>query len=323
MDKYILGFALLSMFSVIYLRLAEYFNIIDKPNERSSHTVPIIRGGGVLFLIAVWIFFFIADFQYPYLVFGVSLIGGISFIDDLKTLSSKIRLPFQFFAIFLILAQVGLFSSAWWMIGILSVLGVGFINIYNFMDGINGITGLYSLAVLSGFYAINMHEPIVNSDLLIYIALSLLVFGYYNFRKKARFFAGDVGSISIAIVFFFLGAAFINELSSPLILLLVIVYAADAISTVFYRIFIGESITEAHRHHIYQKLVDIFGITHLKISIGYAFLQVLINYIVYKSYDFPRSAQYKIFFGIILFFEILYLILFLVLNKRKHTLSKL
>ena len=321
MKYYIIIFTLLILFSVLYLKLAEYFNIIDKPNQRSSHTIPTIRGGGILFLIALWLFFLSSNFEYPYLVLGTTLVGGISFIDDLKTLSSRLRLPFQFLAILLILIQVGLLGIPWWIISILVIIGVGFINIYNFMDGINGITGLYSLSVLLGFYLINTNEQIVHPNLLIYLALSLLVFGYYNFRRKARFFAGDIGSISIAVIFYFMGCLFIYELEAPIILLLIVVYGTDAVLTVVYRKSIGEHIMEPHRHHIYQKLIDFYKIPHLLISIGYTILQLMVNYVVYKSYSSSHIVQYSILLAVFVFFIFLYIGLFFLIKNKKARIN--
>lgn len=141
MTTYIIITSFLIIASLVYLKLAEHFNIVDKPNERSSHTIPTIRGGGILFLGALWLYFISSGFQYPYLILGATLIGGISFIDDLKTLSSKLRLPFQFFAIALVLIEIGMLTDSWWLLVLVLIIGVGFINIYNFMDGINGITG--------------------------------------------------------------------------------------------------------------------------------------------------------------------------------------
>jgi UDP-N-acetylmuramyl pentapeptide phosphotransferase/UDP-N-acetylglucosamine-1-phosphate transferase len=141
------------------------------------------------------------------------------------TLSAKIRFPFQFIAVFLVLYQVGVPLSPLYL-SLLSVLyviiGIGTINMFNFMDGINGITGIYSLAVLSGLFFINANEHLVHDDLIIFPAISLLIFGFYNFRKKALFFAGDIGSIAIGVLIFFIGFLFTIKLSSPLILFVVI-----------------------------------------------------------------------------------------------------
>ena len=105
---YLIIFIILAIASFVYLKLAVKFKIIDKPNERSSHKKITVRGGGIIFPIATLLFFFLNDFQYPFFVLGVFFIAIVSFLDDIYTLSSKIRFPFQFLAVYLILCEVGL-----------------------------------------------------------------------------------------------------------------------------------------------------------------------------------------------------------------------
>lgn len=292
--KYFIITIILILSSIIYLKIADKLNIIDKPNHRSSHTTSTIRGGGILFYIAVLINFIISGFQYPYFVVGISLIAGVSFIDDIITLSSNVRLPFQFLTIGLCLFQIGYSIDDLLIIIPLLIAGVGFINIYNFMDGINGITGLYSIVTLILFYFINLKENIIDDNLMLYVLLSVFVFGFYNFRKKARMFSGDIGSISIAVLLFFIGVYFIKELKSPLLILSMLLYGTDSILTLVYRKSIGEKITEPHRKHIYQKMVHIIKASHLKISFFYAFLQLLVNIAIYFYYKDSMKIQLSI-----------------------------
>ena len=317
MEKHLLVLIVLIISSFIYLKLAVRFNIIDKPNKRSSHTNPTIRGGGILFVIAIILFFLLNNFQYPYFFLGVIAISIISFLDDIYTLSSKIRFPFQFIAVYLVLLQVGLPFAPIYQFGIYLIIGIAIINMFNFMDGINGITGIYSLAVLSGLFFINNNEHLVNEDLIIFSIISILVFGFYNFKKKAIFFAGDIGSISIGMLIFFIGFLFAIKLSSPLILLLVIVYGADSGCTLLYRkLFTDESIFDPHRHHIYQKIVDVYKMPHLKVSIGYAFVQVLINCVIYFTYRLELQVQFILFFVLISFFIFCYVLLFNIIKNK-------
>tara|TARA_R110002051_G_scaffold1526_1_gene8512 strand:- start:27 stop:1019 length:993 start_codon:yes stop_codon:yes gene_type:complete len=319
MENYSLVALLLIVISYGYLKLAIKFKIIDKPNERSSHTKTTVRGGGIIFTIAILLFFLLNDFKYPYFCLGVVLISIISFLDDIYTLSSKIRFPFQFLAVFLILLEVGLPFTPMYIFIFAFTFGIGMINMFNFMDGINGITGLYSLATLSGFLLINLNEQIIDSEVLIYPIISILIFGFYNFRKKALFFAGDIGSITIGILVFFLGLYFVYSLKSPLIVLFIIVYGADAGITLVYRIFFTkENVLDAHRHHLYQKLVDLKKISHLKVSLLYAVIQVIVNLIILKSYILDIQTQIFIFFGLVSLFIFSYLFLFNKL-KKMHT----
>tara|TARA_R110002072_G_scaffold289873_2_gene457211 strand:- start:7445 stop:8413 length:969 start_codon:yes stop_codon:yes gene_type:complete len=319
MEKYLLVLIILIICAFLYLKLAVKFKIIDKPNQRSSHKKITVRGGGIIFSTAILLFFFLNDYQYPYFVLGVFLISVISFLDDIYTLSSKIRFPFQILAIFLILYQVDLPFFPFYLFFIYFIFGIGVINMFNFMDGINGLTGLYSLSVLFGYYFINNQEGIINPELIIYSALSILVFGFFNFRKKAIFFAGDIGSITIGMLIFFLGFFLSYKLSSPLMLMIVLVYGADAGCTLLYRKFYTkESIFDAHRQHIYQKLVDYYKISHLKVSIGYATIQILINFIIFKTYKLDLITQSLLFIGLTLIFTALYIVFFKMLKKKKN-----
>lgn len=317
MEKNLIVLCILIVASFVYLKLANKFNIVDKPNERSSHTKVTIRGGGIIFPIAILLFFFLNDFQYPFFVLGLFLIAFVSFLDDIYTLSSRVRFPFQIIAISLILFQAAFPVFPLYYSVLCLVLGVAVINMFNFMDGINGITGMYSLAVLSGMYFINLNEAIVHTDLIVFSGLSLLVFGFYNFRKKALFFAGDIGSIAIGMLLFFIGFLFVLKLQSPIFLLLILVYGVDTALTMLYRIvYTKESVLDPHRHHVYQKLVDVSKISHLKVSMGYAVLQLVVNFTILKTYKLELSTQLIVFFGVIVLFIILYIFLFRLLAKK-------
>jgi UDP-GlcNAc:undecaprenyl-phosphate/decaprenyl-phosphate GlcNAc-1-phosphate transferase len=311
MKIYILVSITLAVLSFVYLKLAYKFKIIDKPNERGSHTKITVRGGGIIFPIAILLFFFMNDYQYPYFVLGVFLVSLISFLDDIYTLSVEIRFPFQLIAVFLVLYQLGVPLSPIYFSVIYIVLGIGIMNMFNFMDGINGITCIYSIVVLSGLFFINLNEDIVHEDLIIFSAISLLIFGFYNFRKTALFFAGDIGSIIMGLLIFFMGLLFAIKLTAPLIILLVIVYGADAGCTFLYRKFYtNENIFYPHKHHIYQKLVDVKKISHLKVSVSYAAIQLLMNVILYNTYQLGLQTQWLMLLGAIAFFILLYVFLF-------------
>jgi len=147
---------------------------------------------------------------------------------------------------------------------------------------------------LIGFYVLNTELNVVDNDLIIYSIISLLVFWYYNFRKKARFFAGDIGSITIAMIILFIGVSLIIKSNSPLIIFTVVVYGADTMYTILYWIFIKEKLSEVHRHHIYQKLVHVLKLPHLTVSLLYAFLQLMVNIIIYHRYNSDMTLQYTV-----------------------------
>lgn len=306
--------------SIAYLKIADRFNIIDKPNHRSSHTQITIRGGGVLFYIGLLIFFISSGFEYPYLFLGVSLIAGLSFVDDLKPLPPGLRLPFQFMAAVLVLVEIGQVFPLLGM-ALLLIVAVGFINAFNFMDGINGITGFYTLAVF-GFlsYFNTFIEEFIHPDLLLFILMSVLVFGFYNFRKKALFFAGDVGSISLAVIFLFVVLSFYDHFRAPVAVLLVSVYGADSVMTIIRRIFMKEKITEAHRHHLYQLFVDSQKHSHIATSFYYFIIQLVMCGVVYFSYKSSVEFQIVISIASLLTLAAIYLLLFRYFLNLRRTL---
>jgi len=271
----------LFILELAYFKIADHFNIIDKPNSRSSHTTITLRGGGIIFLMAALLWFIFYGFIYPYFITGLFLIALISFLDDLITLNNKIRLSVHLLAVLLMFYQWGLFDLAWYWIPLALVFVIGTINAYNFMDGINGITGSYSLLAISTLYYIN--EKIVSftsSDFLIIIGLSLIVFNFFNFRKKAKCFAGDVGSVSIAFIIVFLIGQLILKTQNFVYILLLLVYGLDAVITIGFRLIRKENIFEAHRSHFYQYLANERKWSHLMVSGLYFLMQLVVNAIV-------------------------------------------
>ncbi|QCX38830.1 UDP-GlcNAc--UDP-phosphate GlcNAc-1-phosphate transferase [Aureibaculum algae] len=291
---YTIVFIILFVLAFIYLKVADHFNIIDKPNQRSSHVEPTIRGGGIIFYLAIVIFYITSNFEYTPFFLAVSLIAAVSFIDDLIMLSPKIRLIAHFSTAFLLIWQLGLLTSPFWLLILIPIVIVGFFNLYNFMDGLNGMTGLYSIIVLSGFLWINIKEEIVANNLIVFVLLSLVVFGFLNFRKKAKWFAGDIGSMTLATLIFFLGAKFMIALNAPIIILIIVIYGIDASFTIFLRMSRKEKISEAHRHHLYQKFVDVSKWSHLKVSSFYAILQLLIVIVILYTYKTSWTIQFSL-----------------------------
>lgn len=268
----------LFILEIVYFKIADHFNIIDKPNARSSHQTITLRGGGIIFSLAALIFFFAFRFQYPYFIIGLFLISLISFLDDIFTLNNKIRLGIHLLAVVLMFYQWQLFSLSWYWIPVALIFVIGTINAYNFMDGINGITGGYSLLAIATLYYIN--ESVISftsSDLLITIGLSLLVFNFFNFRKKAKCFAGDVGSVSIAFIIVFLIGQLVIKTQNFNYILLLLLYGLDAVVTITFRVIRKENIFEAHRSHFYQFLSNEKKYPHLLVVSIYMFIQLIIN----------------------------------------------
>ena len=286
---YILYFILLLALELAYFKLADKFNIIDKPNERSSHTTITLRGGGVIFYLGILLYFIVSGFQYPWFVLGLTLISAISFADDIKPQSSKIRLIIHFSAMVLIFYQWQLFNLPWYFTLIALIICTGIINAYNFMDGINGITATYSLVIaLTLLYVNTYHISFVDSQMIYILILSLLVFLFFNFRKKAKCFAGDIGAVSIAFILLFLLGMLMLQTNNFSYIIFLIVYGVDTVLTIIHRIILKENIFEAHRKHAYQILSNELKLPHLLVSFFYAVLQLIINvgYFIFQSYAY-------------------------------------
>jgi UDP-N-acetylmuramyl pentapeptide phosphotransferase/UDP-N-acetylglucosamine-1-phosphate transferase len=269
---------------LLYFKIADHFSIIDKPNERSSHKKITLRGGGIIFYFGAILFFLLNDFQYPFFVAGLTLIAAISFADDISPLSSKLRLPIHFTAMALMFYEWGLFSQPWYYIAIGFIFSVGIINAYNFMDGINGITGAYSISVLLALLFVNLKiNHFIDNELIYFSLIAVMVFNYFNFRKKARCFAGDVGSVTIAFLLVFLLGKLIIQTGHFSYIFFLSVYGVDSVLTIIHRIKLKENIFEAHRKHAYQIMANELKIPHLFVSLFYGILQLIISTITIIS----------------------------------------
>ena len=280
MITYIIIFILLLIAELLYFRIADKFNIIDKPNERSSHSTFVLRGGGIIFLFGIWIWSAFFGFQYPWFLAGLTLVAGISFVDDIHSLPDSVRLIAQFAAAAISFYQLGILHwSMWWIILLALIVYVGATNVINFMDGINGITAGYSLAVLIPLALVNINGVFVEQSLIISTILASLVFCIFNFRPKgkAKCFAGDVGSIGIAFIILFLLGNVMIRTTDITWLIFLLVYGVDGCLTIVHRIMLHENLGEAHRKHAYQIMANELKVGHVKVSLLYTVMQLVIS----------------------------------------------
>lgn len=274
----VLGIVLINL----YFFVAKKFEILDKPNKRSSHLEPTLRGGGILFpllfivmsLYQHWVYW--NDIDVWFLV-GLFLIAGISFWDDVKTLSPVIRVLMHVIAVGLMFWQTGILHFHFFTILIAFILVIGSINAYNFMDGINGITGLYSMVVVGTLYYL---MPNLGLE---YVLMALMIFGFYNFRKKAICFSGDVGSMSLAFIVAFGICKLLVDTGNLKWILLLGVYGIDAVVTILFRLSRKENIFKPHRTHLYQYWANERKMSHLSISMIYAITQLTLNVVVINN----------------------------------------
>ena len=277
---YVIIAVILLAAELIYFRIADRLNIIDKPNQRSSHSSIVLRGGGIIFVLGLWIWAAFFGFQNIWFLIAVTLVAGISFIDDIHSLPDSVRLVAQFAAMALMFYQLDILHwNMWWIILIAMIVCVGASNIINFMDGINGITGAYALASLIPLFLLNKKIGFTDESLILVVALADLVFCCFNFRPKgkAKCFAGDVGSIGVAYILLFLIGSLILATGDVTYLIFLLVYGVDGCLTIVHRILLHENLGEAHRKHAYQLMANELRIGHVKVTSFYALLQLAVS----------------------------------------------
>lgn len=290
-----------------YFRIADKCNIIDKPNERSSHSTIVLRGGGIIFSISILVWMVwqmvlgnwgLVQEYLPFII-GLVLICGISFWDDVHSLPDSVRLVVQFVATGLmfwgLMGQGAWFVELAWywkvIIGLVAlIVFVGATDVINFMDGINGITAGYSLAVLVPLFLANRIGGFIEESFLVVAIIGVLVFSFFNFRPKgkAKCFAGDVGSIGIAFIMLFAIGRLIMQTGDVTWLVFLLVYGIDGCCTIVHRIMLHENLGEAHRKHAYQLMANELGMSHVVVSLLYFGLQLVISLVM--IYLVPASV---------------------------------
>lgn len=320
---YVFLLLILFLCEVFYFKIGDKFNIIDRPNHRSSHTQPTIRGGGIIFSIAA--LFYLIKYPEDYLfVLAIVFVSIVSFVDDIKSLSSKLRLCVQLLAMLFICYYLNIFDLfPLWVIMGGAIVFVGIVNAYNFMDGINGITGVYSLVVLLALQIINYKLPnlFINPDFIWFPIIALGVFLFFNFRKQARCFAGDIGSISMAFWILIVIIKLIITTNNLIWILLLSVYGVDTVCTICHRLFLKQNIFEAHRMHYYQILANEKKMDHRLVSLIYGVLQVIVSVAVVFFYDEKLQFIFT-FFIIIIPLVIIYVTKFLLCPKKVEQMEE-
>jgi UDP-N-acetylmuramyl pentapeptide phosphotransferase/UDP-N-acetylglucosamine-1-phosphate transferase len=298
------------------MKVADFYNIVDQPNNRSSHSEPVIRGGGIVFVFGLLLWSGFNQFAFPYLIISVLGAAGISFMDDIKDIPSIYRFGVQFMSAVFLLFQFEAVHLSWYLLPLL-ILIIGIQNVFNFMDGINGLTGFYSLSVFLPFLCTEKNDLLI--ELFFVLCISTVVFLFYNARKKAKCFAGDIGSISISLMVIFVIFQRILKTDNYIYIFTLVVYGVDSGITILQRLVKRENIFAAHRKHLYQYLVNEFKFPHIHVSLTYGFLQLIFNlFLVFMMPSFVTLT----FVAIV--FVLLYILLkYLLYNKYNENLKNL
>lgn len=299
---YIIIAVVLLAAELIYFRIADKCNIIDKPNERSSHSTIVLRGGGIIFAISIFVWMIlqmvngewltVQDYL-PFMV-GLLMVAGVSFVDDIHSLPDSLRIVVQIASILLMFWSINLglgfmVQGSWFWQVLIAVVAlffcVGATNIINFMDGINGITAAYALAMLVPMLMLDVRgqmedvEGFIEPSYLTVAIIGVLVFSLFNFRPKgkAKCFAGDVGSIGIAFIILFALGKLMLVTKDVTWIVFFLVYGIDGSMTIFHRIMLHENLGQAHRKHAYQLMANELKMSHVTVSLLYMVMQLVVS----------------------------------------------
>ena len=289
---YLIIAVLLVVAELVYFKIADKCNVIDKPNERSSHSTIVLRGGGLIFTLSMiaWAVLMVVQGQdisgyLPFLV-GLLMVAGVSFWDDIHSLPDSLRMTVQILAYLLMFWSMGIMQwNMWWVVPIALFFCVGATNIINFMDGINGITAAYALAMLVLLLMLDVGGQMedvagfIEPSYLIVAIIGVLVFGLFNFRPKgkAKCFAGDVGSIGIAFIILFALGRLMLATQDVTYAVFFLVYGADGSLTILHRIMLHENLGQAHRKHAYQLMANELKMSHVTVSLLYMAMQLVVS----------------------------------------------
>jgi len=260
------------LLTVMIRHIARKKELLDIPNERSSHTTPTPRGGGLAIVITFYgalLYFLIEQKIDPELFWGLMSavpIVLVSLVDDVVSLHAKTRLAVQSIAALLALYALRdhlvldfyLFRlEGYATVPILFLAIIWLTNLYNFLDGIDGYAGAEAVFVAWGSY---LFFP---SELLLVLGFSVLGFLLFNWQK-ASIFMGDVGSAFLGFVFAVFAIYFSDKPGALWIWLVLLgLFWFDATLTLYRRYKRGEKLLKAHKNHAYQRIVQA-GFSHQK-----------------------------------------------------------
>jgi len=276
-----------------FIPLARRYRLFDKPNQRSSHSQPTPRGGGLAIVASVFISCVLLQYYYPVFSDGFGwhtkvllvcalLIAVISFVDDMRDLSVALRLSLQGLLSLILVFFVGPVPLAnllpIWASVMLSCIGLMWLlNLYNFMDGIDGLAASEAVVVCFAAAGVLVINNAGGSVIFLTIALAGSALGFLVWNwSPAKLFMGDSGSVFLG--FSIGGLALITTqgelLTISVWLILLAVFIADASYTLSRRLFTGQDIFQAHRSHGYQILADHWA-SHAKVSLLYMGINIV------------------------------------------------
>lgn len=279
----IIGFVLSYLLTNVLQRNAQRLQLVDFPNERSSHVNPTPRGGGLIFstlFLVLFSWLAISEDLNPMIslafIIAASIVAGVGLLDDIHSVSARIRIVFHAVAtavlLFSVNASLGIINELWLML-FLFLSGAWLINLTNFMDGIDGLAAIEVLSV-GAILLLEMMIVPGNNQLLLPVALMMsCIAGFVILNwAPAKIFMGDIGSGFIGLFFFYL--ILVSDISLLTWGVLLAGFWVDTTYTLLYRMFTGQRWYQAHRTHAYQKLA-IRWQSHAKVSITLAAVNIV------------------------------------------------
>jgi len=249
--------------TALTLPLLKRLGVMDTPLARSNHKISVPRGGGIMMIITILLFFWSLGVGMEMLL-AAALLMAVSFTDDLKSLSVRWRLLAQLIAVALamhslpgrLLPDAIPYFIEW---GFIALFWLWFINLTNFMDGIDGITSMQMIAMALGICLV--YSPLGPPAAV--LAAAVLGFFWFN-RPPAKLFMGDAGSIPLGFLMFYLLLSLAIAGARCAALILPAYYLSDATLTLLKRLLRGEKVWQAHSEHAYQRAVR-GGMTHKQV----------------------------------------------------------
>ncbi len=292
------GSVALSGFALTWLARRK---VLDQPNKRSSHKTPVPRGGGIGFMLVVLIGLAAVatiDGTVPWaLLVGIIVVVGISFADDLKPLPFWLRLLLQAVSVAAVLASMQTDTPilagglpVWLDRFLLGLAWLWFINLFNFMDGIDGIAAGQAVTIGIGLVGLSLLQLAIADGALPAVIVTAAAAGFliYNWHP-ARLFMGDAGSAGLGFVlgWLLIQAAGAGFLAAALILPMY--FVLDASSTLLMRLVRRRPLATAHRDHAYQAAVD-RGVPHRTVTNAVVGVGVLLFDLAWLSPQAPVAV---------------------------------
>ena len=260
-----------ALIALLFPVLRQY--ALARPNQRSSHKVPTPQGGGIavtaVTIVTVAIAFYALPLpagdahQLAWTFAATLLLAAVGAVDDIRTLEALPRLLLQAAAVVVVIAALPADLQVvpvlpWWAERALMLIGgVWFVNLVNFMDGIDWITVAEVVPVTAALALFGQLGALPSQSTLLALALCGAMIGFAPFnRPVARLFLGDVGSLPIGLLLGWLLLQLAGSGHLAAALLLPLYYLADTTVTLLRRLLEGERVTQAHRSHYYQRAID-------------------------------------------------------------------